>query len=183
MLRAFIPQHEIENEVEHLLERGHAQGMSRRGPVDLDWLCEAILAWALVYDDTLPKGIEGFSDFQLRQVRLNTNVSNVERMRFTLAHELGHVVLHHPQLEGVLEQVRLFEAPPDPAALLRAPHIETQADRFGAALLLPRSRLSEFRFQPILDRVEQVYLHFQVSRQSARIRLQSLNLLHPPTLL
>lgn len=177
MLRSFIPQDEIEEEVEYLLERGHSAGMARVGAVDIDWLCEGVLGWTLVYDDTLPQGIEGMSNSRLHLVRLNAAIQNSDRVRFTLAHELGHIVLHHPQLERVSSQVRLFEEALDSAILLREAHIETQADLFAAALLLPLSRLKDFGFQPFHDRIGQVHLHFQASRQSTRIRLEQLGLL------
>jgi hypothetical protein len=56
-----------------------------------------------------------------------------EEMRFTAAHEVGHLVLHPGQ--------SLFRDRPIPrlAQYLRRPEIEAEADHFAACLLMPRN--------------------------------------------
>lgn len=62
--------------------------------------------WQIIYDDTEPKG----------------------RMRFTIAHELGHILLGHEMSDGFGH----FRTASD-----KRPAAERQADEFAARLLAP----------------------------------------------
>ena len=87
------------------------------------------------------------------------------RRRFTLAHEIGHVVLHG--------------APHDVAAAARGgggrKQREREVDRFAAALLMPERFIGEAVQQYGLD-VEQLRGLFLVNRQAMEIRLRELGL-------
>ena len=181
MLPRFIPEPQLEAQVTALLERGCAQGMTLEGAVDVEYLAEAVLELTVLYDDTLPMGLLGMADHARRHIRLNARESNLGRVRFTLAHELGHFVLHIPLLEIQTRQTALFEEQ-NIAALLRSHHVERQADMFAAALLLPKAALLSFG-QRCLDRglnafqqLDAVCEHFQTSKQATRIRLERLGL-------
>ena len=80
------------------------------------------------------------------------------RRRFTLAHELGHLMLHPT---GVLFRDVTFAGTPQ----------ETQANNFAADLLMPL-----WMVQPIADHVghdiERLIDIFGVSRQAMQIRLE-----------
>ena len=86
-----------------------------------------------------------------------------KRRRFTIAHEIAHVVLH-PHLigDGITDD-----------ALLRSGlsnSVEAQANRMAADILMPREKLNECISQGITS-VEALARHFNVSEQSMAIRL------------
>lgn len=85
------------------------------------------------------------------------------RRRFTIAHEIGHVILH-PHLigDGITDD-----------ALLRSGlsnSVEAQANRFAADILMPRDKLHEYIKSGITS-VSELALQFNVSEQSMAIRL------------
>ena len=79
------------------------------------------------------------------------------RARFSIAHELGHLLLRHNPLGRIGEP--------------RDPDQERQADRFASELLMPESLLREdcekLPFEALCRR-------YRVSRQAMRIRLESM---------
>lgn len=91
--------------------------------------------------DLHPK-IAGYADFTTKQVVLSTNshdsLENGEaHARFTISHEIGHVVLHAPYFEGIH-----YETFVKPKTLKRGDipayqDAEWQANNFAAALLMP----------------------------------------------
>lgn len=92
-----------------------------------------------------------------------------ERQRFTIAHEVGHRILH-PAYEshGMLEQV---------AARGDYGIIERAVNHFAACLLMPRSWVRELCESQLWDRADLISAtarHFEVSRQSAEIRIVEL---------
>ena len=100
------------------------------------------------------------------------------RRRFTLAHELAHIVLHRDELEhavhvdrGSLRRDALAAEGVDP--------IEIEANAFAAALLMPeRLLISELKRQPVdLEddaAVAALAKRFRVSDAAIRYRLNSL---------
>ena len=93
------------------------------------------------------------------------------RERFTVAHEIGHVVLHSEFLKVVLEDgrnvVKLHRSqiPPykDP---------ECQANAFAAALLMPTRHM--IRFVSQRKPVEWIAERFNVSHEATELRIKNL---------
>lgn len=84
------------------------------------------------------------------------------RPRFTMAHELGHYLLHTGQNQPLArampgEKLRAFES------------AEKQADRFAGTLLMPRHLIHGF------DTEVSVAQRFGVSRAAARVRLDKIS--------
>jgi hypothetical protein len=84
------------------------------------------------------------------------------RRRFTVAHELGHLVLHddyvgprvgHPISTDLAEHAGLSGGPAYPAAL-RYPPKELEANQFAAAMLMPAARLEATRIECPLELAE-----------------------------
>jgi Zn-dependent peptidase ImmA (M78 family) len=118
------------------------------------------------------------------------------RFRATLAHEATHVLIHRPLFELNADQGTLFEEGDNQslfrclkrdvafAARGRDPR-EVQANKGMAALLMPRSLYGQMARDRREAKVDEVTLisglatAFAVSRQAARIRLQSLGFLEP----
>ncbi len=86
------------------------------------------------------------------------------RRRFTIAHELGHFVLHRELIgDGIVED-----------ALLRAQglsnRVEAQANRFAADLLMPRHLLDAAHREGIVT-IPELARAFKVSKDAMSIRL------------
>lgn len=97
------------------------------------------------------------------------------RQRFTIAHELGHLVLHSSHQEFADPDANLFridrgaEAPTDENRSL-----EVQANMFAAALLMPESSVREaYEANKDIDALAKM---FQVSRSAMGYRIDSLGL-------
>lgn len=90
-------------------------------------------------------------------------LESTNRQRFTMAHEIGHYVLHN-----VTQDVyRSLDAPRDEK--------EREADAFAAALLMPRHLLTK-AIEKGIDTIDALAARFQVSKQSMRIRIRNLGL-------
>jgi Zn-dependent peptidase ImmA (M78 family) len=100
-------------------------------------------------------------------IRLNSHVSP-HRQRFTLAHELGHLIL--------AEQVKAVLGCADDAML------ERTCDDLAAELLMPLTELSDFPgLRPQTpSAVRALSLNFDVSLQSIAVRLHQLKLWKRP---
>ena len=85
------------------------------------------------------------------------------RFRFSIAHELGHILLNHEPLKHIYER--------------RKPSVERQADSFAAELLLPerflRGDCANYTALELAKR-------YKVSRQSLELRLNDLALSPKP---
>jgi Zn-dependent peptidase ImmA (M78 family) len=79
-----------------------------------------------------------------------------DRVRWTIAHELGHVVLHHHQ--SCISE-----------------HCEDEADEFASEFLMPERDIKHhFSAGTGLDDLAQLKLHWRVSMQSLLVRAQAL---------
>lgn len=105
-------------------------------------------------------------------IYLSQNTSRL-RDRFTIAHELGHLVLHFPQIRKI-----------DSNAVMRATRwvddtdegkkrAEWEANWFAAAFLMPEDQFKD-AWQP--TKIDEVALLFDVSPSAASIRARSLGL-------
>ncbi len=122
-----------------------------------------------VYKATLPAGISGeikkMSDNEYI-IRINRHEA-IERQRFTLAHEIGHYILHRHLIgDGVVDD-----------ALYRSKLssvVEHEANRFAADLLMPRNEVEDILKQSWIDNdamIRHAADKFGVSLQAAQIRL------------
>ena len=102
------------------------------------------------------------------------------RRRFTLAHEIGHVVLHSD------EQLHVDQAFPiafrDEDSGLGTHEIEIEANQFAASLLMPEAFLRQDVFSTEADHdfelvISALAKKYKVSVQAMSIRLNTLGLL------
>lgn len=82
-----------------------------------------------------------------------------DRFRFSLAHELGHMVLH--SIPGNEDE------------------LEDEAHRFAAALLMPAAEIKPFLIRPTLSGLARVKAHWKVSIKSLIKRAFDLKLITP----
>ena len=100
-------------------------------------------SWIIVYDDSAPLGA----------------------CRFTVAHELGHILLGHDLCLGRYEQAR---------EISRKPKSEQQADMFALRLLCPASVIWGLQ----LHTAEEIERHCLVDRRVAILRAQRMGQLY-----
>ena len=103
------------------------------------------------------------------------------RQRFTIAHEIGHYILHFPF--DLVDQ----EIEDTPRTLLKSPiKIETEANNFAGELLMPKKNIiakgksiqSEFPSLSVDKLIEKLAKDFSVSVSAMTVRLKSLKILN-----
>jgi IrrE N-terminal-like domain len=100
-------------------------------------------------------------------IEINSQHSE-NRRRFTLAHEISHYLLHRDQIgDGVTDDMLYRSRLGD--------HIETEANRLAAELLMPRM-LVKTLFRSGIRSLTQLCEMFKVSDAAMRIRLKQLRL-------
>ena len=126
-------------------------------------------------DDDLEKNISGFVDHENQEVVLNAN-ETPERRRFTLAHELGHIILnandnqiqHRDNITN--NQLDIYASEPN----------EVEANYFAGCILMPRDIFIE-KFESIngdIDyKIQKLAYYFGVSKLAVNVRANVLNLL------
>ena len=125
--------------------RAAAQILNEAGvkklPVNVDAIARL---HAFVMRDPLPSDVSGMlipasPDAKKRWIIVSNKAHSVERRRFTVAHELGHLLLHQyatPHADGG-QRVRFR----DGASSLGTDRDEVEANQFAAELLMPAALL------------------------------------------
>jgi len=99
--------------------------------------------------------------FMIREDVYEGAVNNEPRPRFTVAHEAGHALMHVGTLNRMEPSTGRVPAFRDP---------EWQANRFAAALLMPRHLVRK------CTSVAEIVQRFGVSRESAERRIKTLGM-------
>lgn len=125
----------------------------------------------VVEQGSLEGDLEGMlaTDGEVGAILINASVANPQRRRFTLAHEIGHFVLHRDK-----------HAFHDTAAELRdysTSTVEVEANTFASMLLMPTSLLPESvgRDKPSLEQADDVSARFNVSLEATLRRMIGLS--------
>lgn len=90
------------------------------------------------------------------------------RQRFTIAHEIGHIILHHDSLDKDFNVIDYRNN----GTFSRK---ESEADSFAASLLMPKVRA--IRVWNFYEDVDDFADEFKVSKMAASIRLRNLGLI------
>ena len=138
--------------IEELANRLHAEYLthikynpiSLKLPVPVEEIAERFLGYEIDFSETgifSNPDILGGIDFERNKIYVNASVADHDgRYSFTVAHELGHHVLHR-------EHYLLRQSTDGGEILCRVtgskPQIEMEADRFAAALLIPADNVSK----------------------------------------
>jgi Zn-dependent peptidase ImmA (M78 family) len=118
--------------------------------------------------------IDGMIETKDNITSIYVNKANLEvRKRFTIAHEIGHYVLHlsNSNQGPIVDYRKAIMNYSTQEDLIK----ETQANMFASALLLPKEKL-EIEWNLHKD-IEFVANLFQVSRKALLIRLDNLGLI------
>jgi Zn-dependent peptidase ImmA (M78 family)/transcriptional regulator with XRE-family HTH domain len=110
--------------------------------VPFDFGTDLIDAFCQLAGDTLPPLI-----FQ------NTRFKNKDRIRYSLSHELAHIVMHR----------------------IPKPEMEMEANRFAAAFLMPEADIRHALYGMSLEKLMTLKLHWKTSMQAILMRARDLN--------
>jgi Zn-dependent peptidase ImmA (M78 family) len=129
-------------------------------------------------------GISGmlYRDPQRKVIGVNS-VHSATRQRFTIAHELGHLLLH--ETRAMIVDTHVYRR--DEVSSMGTKKEEREANAFAAELLMPRDLVEvafdELSFeQPAIaasQLVSRLAALFEVSEQAMGIRLGNLGILSP----
>lgn len=154
-------------------------------PIDPEWIAkqEGVNVLYARFPVSLRNDISGYYDpneetpMGKGAIIINDHLK-ANRMIFTIAHELGHVVLHNFKNETDITNIQLRT---NTWAQGNKPPEEQEADCFAANLLMPERILKKYKdmvFETnILMRIEALAKLFCVSTESMNYRLKSLRLL------
>lgn len=118
------------------------------GAVPLERICAALQqqhGLQVTLDEELPEGILGTIGFDPPLIRIDPRNDHPGRMRFTLAHEIGHLVLGHSEYmagERCVESAIELDQTPQ-LGIEDIMRMEWQANFFASCLLLPAQQLIE----------------------------------------
>lgn len=147
----FLPDADIETHAARLLADCGQAGLTIQLPVPVEPILESHLGLHLEFDDLCSRlklpDVLGALYLDSGEVAIDTSLDPGERperlgrFRFTLAHEVGHWQLHRTHVLAHRQQSDLFGNTSTSSIVCRTSqakaHIEVQADRFAAALLMP----------------------------------------------
>lgn len=88
---------------------------------------------------------------------------NIRRQRFTIAHELGHYILHRNRLNEIGRETILMR---EPAALTQ---VEREANDFASELLIPKAVI-DAQISRGMNQIEDLADFFQVSVPALKYR-------------
>ncbi|WP_132543513.1 ImmA/IrrE family metallo-endopeptidase [Rhodovulum euryhalinum] len=121
----------------------------------------------------LPSGISGMLEKNGESFLVTINAADPDtRQRFTLAHELGHYMLHRHLIGDGLDDDRAYRSTEVGKYhnTLIGPKEETEANKFAANLLMPREAIARER-ERLGNDVSKMANLFGVSEHAMSIRL------------
>jgi Zn-dependent peptidase ImmA (M78 family) len=150
----FLQPQEIESAVRELLHAfAKGRGIPIVPPIPVDDIIEKHLKVRLEISDLVARlgvtDVLGATWFDDGIIRVDERLEAQEgRLSFTLGHEVGHWVLHRPQLEADKVAPLLLQNQEAPPAVVcrtseRKAPAEWQADQFASRLLLPERFVRE----------------------------------------
>lgn len=196
--------------VNEIVNKLIGRGVYTQNTLDIEKLCNflsSVYPVSFELKEILPQGILGKIEFNPFKISVSASLKDdLSRWRFTLAHEVGHLILHSKLLCEVLD------AKTDTELSLSLKHsvsdatnrrLEYQANIFASNLLIPVEFLTPLArayfqkenikkgylyldHQPVNQQLVFTFLHqistvFQVSLEVAKIRMVTLGLLEDTT--
>ncbi|MBL1142532.1 MAG: ImmA/IrrE family metallo-endopeptidase [Proteobacteria bacterium] len=142
----------------------------KSAPVDVVGLCSELgieLSYETMEDDVSGQ-IEKKDDGKFR-ITIN-KADGLTRQRFTIAHELGHYILHRPLIGDGITEDRMYRSTSGKYNNTSiSSHQETEANSFAAYLLMPEQLVTDYEDQGL--NVDAMAERLQVSKQAMSIKL------------
>ena len=155
--------------------RLYAKYGTGRPPVNVEKIAEQL--GAAVHKNRVDDEVSGFLVWKKEKPIIGINARHSSnRQRFTIAHEIAHIVLH-PQLSLHIDESFAVKMRSDSSRRGNDAD-ETEANLFAAELLMPVTLLTkDIEKIGVLDlhddrRIEELARSYQVSTQAMTIRLQ-----------
>jgi Zn-dependent peptidase ImmA (M78 family) len=157
----------------------------KKAPTDLDKVL--ITAGIRAESADLGEDISGLLSIQKGKGMIAYNKDQLEvRQRFTIAHELGHFLLHKSEGEDTIfvDKDFIVKYRSNKAYTETEMRQEQEANAFAASLLMPRELIFNELAKPERqnlsenDLIERLALEFKVSVPAMTFRLSNLNILY-----
>jgi len=152
----------------------------KRAPIDLTQIAKTV--GATIHYEPLDNEISGMATRTSQGVALiGVNALHAKaRQRFSIAHEIGHLVLHEDEMLHVDSKYQI--ALRSPQSSTGTDSKEVEANQFAAELLMPRKMVEEDVARLIDDleieeAISELAQKYQVSEQAMTIRLTTLGFL------
>jgi Zn-dependent peptidase ImmA (M78 family) len=135
-------------------------------PVDPTELAKRLGADVVAIDGNSANGLSGKLDVCNGKSTISYNRDEMSlRQRFTIAHELGHLVLNHgPSFRDPAQNYSLYNYDPD----------EVDANKFAAELLMPEEAINILIEKHGISNIGELSRRFMVSQQAMEFRLKNL---------
>lgn len=134
--------------------------------IDMEDVIEKVGFTLTRYEDDSNVNGKVLNSETIKEIHINTNSDRNER--FTMAHEIGHIVLHHNDYNG--EEMKIdYRTEGDGYS-----QKEFQANMFASAFLMPK--IEAIKVWDLVCDIEEFSNLFKVSLTSAKIRLKILGL-------
>lgn len=146
----------------------------RRIPVDVEALSAAIgvdVHYAFLHPE-ISGMLERLNENGDYRITINA-ADPLTRQRFTLAHELGHYMLHRPLVGAGVDDDRAYRSTQSGLYhnTLIGPKEETEANRFAANVLMPYDMIERVQEERNIREPSEIARIFGVSRHAMSIRM------------
>jgi Zn-dependent peptidase ImmA (M78 family) len=175
MSRSGANKKEAIDQARRLLEKYHVTS----APVPVERIAKA--EGAVVQYAPLDDELSGMAYIRDDRAIIGVNaIHHPNRQRFTVAHEIGHLVLHrsHISEQVHVDKVSAFALNRDPKAATGTDALEIEANAFAAELLMPekilREALDALKMEVDDEAFETLAKKFRVSTTAIQNRLVSL---------
>jgi Zn-dependent peptidase ImmA (M78 family) len=137
-------------------------------PTDLSKIFQNLGLKYIELDD--PKDIDGaiLEIDNKPSIAVLNKAKPIQRQRFTLAHELAHIFLHHKERDTYDPEAQR-DLPEDVEQ--GKPPSEIEADAFASELLIPFDQIKNFEKE--INNVEKIAGIFQVSKQAMTLAIMN----------
>jgi Zn-dependent peptidase ImmA (M78 family) len=149
-------------------------------PVDVFKIAESL--GIRVNFDNLDPDTSGVMLQKKNKTSVAINASHhINRQRFTLAHEIGHFLLHlsdHHEEEKIFVDKRFFR---NSESSKGSTKLEIEANAFAACLLMPKKLIKNSIQNPVMSDMDIFRLahQYEVSEQAMTLRLVKLDYIEP----
>ena len=133
-------------------------------------LCKKFPDYRVLFENH-PKGVLGMLSFDNKNISLSDEIkSDIHRMHFTIAHELGHLILHKSFISNQLNELSDYDENSTPKLSDEiVTRMEVQANLFASFLIIPElefNREINKLFSELSITTGRLYLDHQTCNQT-----------------
>lgn len=185
----YIEETKIKGITSEILQKASSEGLYEYKETPVDLIAELSYGLRLYFEDIEKEfglGTLGILDFSTHTIFLNERLfgkidCNLGLLNFTIAHEIGHFILHKDIYESSSEKIALLHKKQIQNYEHTVKKMECQANLFAANLLMPESLFREewnkSKGINYWERRKTLCNFFKVSNSSLGFRLHNLKLI------